>query len=506
MITGNKYMSNAIYLCCTYEPWANVIRRLADEGVRPALVFVWRDELTKYSAAFGSSTTLETVEDGWRGRFGVELSKTVIMDKCLINEYSSEILVALKMMDRLDPSGILFSTDDRFSFIVELIERSIAIISSQEIDLVISPSIPHRVFDFAFYIASKILGVKFIAFQMTPFGSYIIPVENIEKMPPLKNSCNEHDRLPKVIQERIEKVLGGYDKAIPSYMVKHIANDRFHNRVLVVPFKKILRAFSSKSYYKFSKPNTYWVGFSSSPFGNDVGWIEYFLIKLMARIRQRKNYKFYRKIVTKDIDKSKRYCLVALHYQPEETTCPSGGVYADQSVIVRMLDAVLPHDVDIYVKEHKAQFYKYQEGAAGRSINFYRRLKSLSKRVTFLSLDEDPFQLIDSAEFVVTVSGTIGWESALRRIPVAVFGRAWYEGMPGVSRIEGNDDLVHFIEHLDDIRNSISETEIYRFHQLLHENMIQAVHYKAAQGNTDISMKESEVNLSGFIKNQAFGC
>ena len=55
-----------------------------------------------------------------------------------------------------------------------------------------------------------------------------------------------------------------------------------------------------------------------------------------------------------DPDLSQPYIYVALHYQPEQTTSPSGGVYVHQDLMVGLLASHLPSGWKIYVKEHEA--------------------------------------------------------------------------------------------------------------------------------------------------------
>jgi hypothetical protein len=125
------------------------------------------------------------------------------------------------------------------------------------------------------------------------------------------------------------------------------------------------------------------------------------------------------------------YVFVALHYQPEQTTCPTGSVFVDQFVMVDLVAKSVPRDWLVYVKEHPYQFFEASIGERGRSVELYDELAALPN-VRLVPFSQSPFDLIDHARAVATVSGTAGIEAVLRGRPCLVFGYAWYRGCDGV--------------------------------------------------------------------------
>ena len=133
----------------------------------------------------------------------------------------------------------------------------------------------------------------------------------------------------------------------------------------------------------------------------------------------------------RDPEFDKPFVFVALHYQPEQTTCPTGGVFMDQLLMVKMLSALVPPDWRVYVKEHPYQFFASGVGERGRTADLYDDMAALPN-VTLLPWSASPFPLIDRAQAVATVTGTTGIEAAMRGTPVLVFGYAWYRACDGV--------------------------------------------------------------------------
>lgn len=491
ILESQVLIMNAIYLCTIAQPWIEVSQKLSNElNIKSSYFVYWKAEKKQFLEANFEGCHLQTVDEAWKGLGFPKHTKRYIFDEEELKIIASFELTALKMMDRLDPDGESFPFTTRQYFFRDLLGYWYSIVEEREIDLVISPSIPHRVFDYALYTICQIKNIKFLMFQMTPFGSNSILIDNIDEMPKIDSTTIVNTCLSPVILNKINMVLESYDKAIPEYMVKHEVNAK--KNLTQLPLKTLRKV--SKS-YKFvtTKPNTYWVKQGCAPNETEFSWLDFY--KMQAK-RNKKVESFkdqYGKLTTSTFNDD--LVLVALHYQPEETSCPTGGAYADQILIIQLLDQVLPQEIDIVIKEHKSQFYSHQEGASGRSKLYYRRLSQISNRVKLVSESENPFNLIDKAKAVVTISGTIGWESAIRGTPVIVFGRAWYENMPRVLKVKTRQDLLNALENIDELKNKDLYPEILYYHSQLERHFVKAKHYKANLDKNDITMKDSITNI-----------
>ena len=133
-----------------------------------------------------------------------------------------------------------------------------------------------------------------------------------------------------------------------------------------------------------------------------------------------------------DIDLSGRYVYVPLQMQPEMTTSSLGGRFRDQAYMIERLADLLPSDVRILVKENPKQ------GAYMRGPMFFHRLKRIPQ-VQFLPSYANTHALTAHAQFVATITGTVGWEALCMGKPVLVFGGAWYRNFPGA--VEWHDGI-----------------------------------------------------------------
>ena len=125
--------------------------------------------------------------------------------------------------------------------------------------------------------------------------------------------------------------------------------------------------------------------------------------------------------------------------QPEMTTSTLGGVYTDQLLAIERISNIIPNDWVIYVKENPKQL------EAHRGEFFFKRL-SLIKKAKYISKEVNSFDLIDSCQFVATITGTAGWEALLAQKPSVIFGQSWYQEFQGVIKYSNTITLEEILD------------------------------------------------------------
>ncbi len=500
----NNAEINTIYSCCQSSPWLKVINKLKEEqNIVPSYFIGWKDDNNQQLHQNHPTCFYQTIQDAWKGLGFPKLDYTFEVDEKTLKKFAFEELVALQMMDRLDITRHSFSLADRKTFFYNLLKYWLVVIEQYNIKLVISPSVPHRIFDYVLYVAAKIKGIDFIMFQMTSFGDSSFIIDTIDHTPIyLKQNIhmkNANISLKEDILSKINDMEKDYKKAIPDYMVKQ---QEMLNISIEKQFESIIKtmAYFVRHPFVFRNDNdTYLVKRGMPPSDSSLSKFETRYLKFKNKLYLKSLEKKYKSLCT--IFSSRKYVLVALHYQPEETSCPTGGLYADQQLIVELLNNFLDTSYDIIVKEHKTQFNPHYEGATGRSKSFYTNILKISNRVKFISTEEDTFKLISKATATATISGTIGWESVMKGTPALVFGRAWYEDMPGVFKIKSREDLVLIWDQVLSMKNTINKNQIYNYHCNLQQFLINANHYSAFSNKVDRTEEENSLNIyNGIIK------
>lgn len=150
------------------------------------------------------------------------------------------------------------------------------------------------------------------------------------------------------------------------------------------------------------------------------------------------------------------YVYVALAYQPEISTCPSGGVYTNQEMMIQQLAANLPEGVVLAVKEHPAQ------KALSRNLDFYEWLLTVPN-VRLVPRNYNTYRLIESATAAATVTGSIIMESLFRAIPVLAFGEHNAVYAPGIFRVRNSQDVRDAFKKIieDNVRPSVEKGRIF---------------------------------------------
>lgn len=186
-----------------------------------------------------------------------------------------------------------------------------------------------------------------------------------------------------------------------------------------------------------------------------------------------KNYKNAEKILLNFYNKNcatpdpinDKYIYIPLHYQPEMTTSPMGGIFANQLLMIQVLAFYLPKGYYVYVKEHPLQKYKH------RDIHFYAEILKLSN-VKLIPITTNSYELLDHSIAVATVTGTAGWEGLFKDKPFLMFGYHIYQYAPGVYPIRSNADCENALKSILSESQSINRNELKKFMLHIEKNAI----------------------------------
>jgi len=314
--------------------------------------------------------------------------------------------------------GSNYKFDDRMQQYLRHMKYWSYILDNYKIDSFISMGHPHEVFDYIIYTLCKIKGIKSVYFAQTGIPGRVQLLENIESnegwLFDNSKDVSLQEPLSPWAEQLIEKMTAKYE---PPFFV-----DIFQKRVnkessFLERLKKVVQAswsrlLKAKKYLKFTlKDYSRWLYF-------------YARVSQGAEMRFRK---FYESISFLP-DYSKKYIYVPLHYQPESTTCPQGGVFVFQELMIEMLLASLPEGFQLYIKENPFQ------GVVGRNEDFYKKFSN-DPNVIWIRKDVSSIDLIRNAVTVATVTGTSAWEALFQKKKVLLFGNVYFQYAPGVYRV-----------------------------------------------------------------------
>lgn len=190
-----------------------------------------------------------------------------------------------------------------------------------------------------------------------------------------------------------------------------------------------------------------------------------------------------------------KFVYFPLHYQPEASTSPLGGIWCDQLQAIQCLAESLPQDWKLLVKEHPLQ-----RKAALRSRRFYENLKS-DKKILTVDRSVSGEELTIHSEVIATVTGTAALEALLALKPAITFGNTPLSLSGSVLNPKNKTDLVDFLQAVEKGFHKVSPDDVWKSLKKLSEVTFQGYLDPYCDPNIDDFFSESENidNVSGEI-------
>ncbi|MDJ1431980.1 hypothetical protein [Halostagnicola sp. A-GB9-2] len=481
--------------------WIQAIKQLSD-SIEPCY-WICRGEIkNKVEERFPNCITHQSI-DCIQGRpvkeYDTDEPFYHPLDKDILEDHLFNESIALKMMDRLDTGNVTnsnFTYGGRIRHFHRMVTYWEMVLDDLSPDLAIFGSTPHLVSDYILYSCCKSRGIDTLIYSSVSLPDLFYVRECIDGPPVLssgtiKNSGGISDKNDRYINSLRKE----YEEAIPEYMTESQSNSS------IIPSLEGLTKISKSVIQNAITacepfPTAYVKEHNNQIEDSRLTKYQWYFYRLKAWIYRRKLYKHYRRY-TIDPDISTKYIYFPLHYQPERTTSPEGGLYVHQYLAVNLLSQTLPKTT-IYVKEHPSQFSKRIKGEQGRRPYFYQDMSNIHN-VELVPLKTPVFDLVDNSCAVATVTGTTGWEALVRGTPALVFGNAWYRNSPGCYHIKSQSDLIEAIEKINSSSRSGPTIEsIKRFASKMEEICYQG-YIKPYEG--DNTQENSSVLANSIIDN-----
>jgi hypothetical protein len=360
-----------------------------------------------------------------------------------------EYFTFLYMLNRQDSAASLgFMERDRFMK-QHLIYWS-NLLRKRRIDLVLNSNTPHLPYAYALHLSAKSLGIPTLFLNPTPHEDlYYLENEIGQKQPikipwPIVEAETAIKMAEKAAFAKVDRGEGE-----PLYMVLQKQSVRsFRKRITrSLLGGMLLRLF--KNYKRLGKPGVTLLSEDKRRTIKGIGPLLHSRDGLLqtprkdlrqARFRRRVLREFKSQELVCTLPKEQKFIFLPLHYQPELTSVPLGGKYADQIYIAELLRDLMPKEWRLLIKEHWSQTSVRMYGDQGRYPGYYSELARLPG-TDLIDLDVDSGPFIESAQAVATVTGTAGWEALTMGVPCLLFGKAWYRRCPGVQIVEDQAGL-----------------------------------------------------------------
>jgi hypothetical protein len=122
---------------------------------------------------------------------------------------------------------------------------------------------------------------------------------------------------------------------------------------------------------------------------------------------------------------NKYFALYTLHTQPESSVDVSASFFSNQIEIIKQISRSLPMSHELYVKVHPTD-------VDGKNLSFYRAIKQIPS-VKLIHFKCNTNSLIEEADLIFTLTGTVALEAGLRSKNVITFANNYFNILPTVN-------------------------------------------------------------------------
>lgn len=328
---------------------------------------------------------------------------------------------AITMFRRENTHGQIREVDSEIIFL-RLVLSWQRVLQESNPRLVIFAVTPHFVDSFSLLAAAQALGIRTLWFQPSSLTPVMMPRFSMADLPDSRTLAGPgKDTTSTVLRILGRQLSGAQARAPKTYLARQAALDEYAGRV-GGRWRAIL--WTGKWLVRGRFPDTIFPPRA------------YQLPRTLDRVLQvmvpRNSSNSLRRAFFRELSEQApegNYALFALHYEPERTSVPEGGVESSQVEQIIKANTLVSEDMALVVREHRSQLSAALTGYRGRSPFFYE----LVVRDLGLTLDyATPLpKIIDNASVVFTGSGNIAVEAAMAGVPVVYFGFPWWAGMPG---------------------------------------------------------------------------
>ncbi len=430
------------------------------------------------------------------------LSKQLI-DKMLFCE--SQTLI---MMNAIDFDNAHLSKKKHLYY--EYLKYWHGVLTDMKPDVILFGDIPHVPFQFVIYHLAKLLGIKVIMYRVIQVTGRVLFLNDYEKYESLykelEKNIDQHfvleDLSPDIQRYYLKQTISSEDPA-PFYMKKNYVGSLEKNAKIIPRLSVIFKHIKNATLLATTK--AYLQTFFIKKTLASIDGFEYSGFALKHKYREwkrtRDSFKKEYESLQTQVEWNKKFIYVALHNQPECSTSAMGDIFVDQMLMIDILSKAIPEDWVLYIKESPAQWVG-PWAHLGRYKGYYQDITK-RKNVYLIPTEVSTYELINKAQLVATVTGTVAWEAVLRDKAALIFGFTWFMYCDGIFRVDNVADCRLMI---DKINSGYKPDKQKVLNFLGSLDNVSTVAYPNIRFKTDdISEEQNIVNITNqFIKELKF--
>ena len=376
-----------------------------------------------------------------RYEYCMDMNSLLPLDREVLTAMEPYEPTAVKMLCRITDFDI-FTYDEAKRFYLHHLRYWNDIFERNHINFVFLTGIPHHTHDYIIYALTKVKKIPMCILAPTHLPHWCFVgndlyrlYERLDAAYEKRKKSEEDVILPEDVEDYYQALLRENKQQKMQVMLgsgskkEHARKEKRQIMGYVMPDQILKRQLSRIRHGLADSLRRK----SAAPWKESLAWMRrdaYCIHKVRHKLKHCDTIREYEKMAVAPEWKGQRYVLFLLHLQPEATTLPQAGVFAEQELCVQLLAPVLKdYGIRLYVKEHFVQPYHMK--------TFYRDLRK-TDNVTLISSDVDSVDLLAHCVAAATPAGTVSIEAIANGKPVFVFGHGGFEHGPGIYQV-GNE-------------------------------------------------------------------
>ena len=264
-------LMNIIYIKTPTDLWLDFAKELQDsEGWNPVMWVGNRNQSDSRRLALFPESKLYEHKDAIRGLNSdvLAIDGLEAFDMEIFRQFSHYEEIIMEMMTRWFLGDDALTYEDRRQYYYNLVRLWLSIFKKTEADMIICPTIPHRIYDYIAYLVSRYLGKPFLSIEqtsdirvgdegMTHFHFALSDIEDRSKV-----FLDVMATLPKEVtleesEERyLERARKSYEDVIPSYIQeKQVKDKKTRIRKIYEEYLRYPSRLMAHTIFNITKPN-----------------------------------------------------------------------------------------------------------------------------------------------------------------------------------------------------------------------------------------------------------
>ncbi|MDB4762672.1 hypothetical protein OAG38_02925 [Akkermansiaceae bacterium] len=157
------------------------------------------------------------------------------------------------------------------------------------------------------------------------------------------------------------------------------------------------------------------------------------LKKYIVRRKRFFEFKLNIKRIISDGKVFEKYSIFPLHTQPESSIDVQGAFYSNQVELIKSISRSLPTGHTLLVKIHPGD-------VDGQNFKTYKLIYNIPGVELVMDI-KDKHKFIENADYVFTISGSMGYEAALLKKKVVTFSNNFYNRLENVTKCSDLENL-----------------------------------------------------------------